>query len=97
MPLQETARIGKRGVLVIPAALRRRFGLKEGSLIIAEDQGEGILIRPAKAIPVEIYTPERKAEFLLNNAVDETDYQWAREEVKKMGLDPDTMPHSKPA
>ena len=45
---------------------------------------------------VEIYTPERKAEFLLSNAVDEADYQWAREEVRKMGLDPDKIPHGKP-
>ena len=96
MPLQGTARMGKRGVLVIPAALRRRFGLEEGSLVIAEDRGEGILIRPARAVPVEIYTPQRKAEFLLNNAVDEADYQWAREEVQKMGLDPDTITHIKP-
>ena len=46
---------------------------------------------------MEIYTPERKAEFLLINAVDEADYQWAREEVQKKGLDPDTILHKKPA
>ena len=97
MPLQGTARMGKRGVLVIPAALRRRFGLEEGTLVIAEDRGDGILIRPARAVPVEIYTPERKAEFLLNNTVEEADYQWAREEAQKMGLDPDAIPHDKPA
>ena len=96
MPLQGTARMGKRGVLVIPAALRRRFGLEEGTLVIAEDRGDGILIRPARAVPVEIYTPERKAEFLLNNSIDEDHYQRTREEVRKMGLDPDAIPHDKP-
>ena len=97
MPLQGTARIGKRGVLVIPAALRRRFGLEEGTLVIAEDRGDGILIRPARAVPVEVYTPERKAEFLRTNAVDEADYQWTRKEVQKMWLDPVTIPHNIPA
>ena len=82
---------------MIPAALRRRFGLEEGTLVIAEDRGDGILIRPARAVPVEIYTPERKAEFLLNNTVEEADYQWAREEVQQMGLDPDAISHDKPA
>ena len=97
MPSQETVKMGKRGTLTIPAALRRRFGLADGSLVITEEREEGILIRPASAIPVEIYTPERIAEFLLNNAVDEDHYQRQREEVLKMGLDPDAIPHEKPA
>jgi hypothetical protein len=37
---------------------------KEGSIVIAEETGDGILIRPAMVVPVERYTPERKAEFL---------------------------------
>ena len=74
--------------------MRRRFGIKEGSLIIAEDREEGILIRPAVAVPLESYTPERRAEFLLSNAVDEEDYARAKEEVrKKFGLDPEAIPH----
>ena len=70
MALREnaTSKIGKKGVVVIPAKLRRRYGLEEGALVIAEGTSEGILIRPAVAIPVEIYTPERRAEFLLSNA-----------------------------
>lgn len=89
----ETSRIGKRGVVVIPARMRRRFGLEEGSLIIAEEREDGILIRPAVALPVEVYTPERRAEFLLSNAVDEAEYQEALEEVRQMGFDPKKIPH----
>jgi AbrB family looped-hinge helix DNA binding protein len=92
----ETSKIGKRGVVVIPARLRRRFGLEEGSLIIAEETEEGILIRPAVALPVENYTQERKAEFLLTNAVDQEEYQEARREVEQMGLKPDFIPHYRP-
>ena len=90
---ESTSRVGKRGIVVIPAALRRRFGIEEGSLIIAEDREEGILIRPAVAIPLESYTPERRAEFLLSGAVNEEDCARAKEEVRKMGLDPDAIPH----
>ena len=82
---------------MIPAALRRRFGIEEGSLVITEDREEGILIRPAVAVPLESYTAERKAEFLLSNALDGEDYARAEEEVRKMGLDPAGIPHrSKP-
>ena len=38
--------------------------------------------------PVEIYTPERKAEFLLANAVDAADRKAARTEACRLGLDP---------
>jgi AbrB family looped-hinge helix DNA binding protein len=92
----ETSRVGKRGAIVIPARLRRRFGIEEGDFVIAEEREEGILIRRAEIKPVEVYTPERKAEFLLNNVVDAADYAAAVEEVRKMGLDPKQIPHDKP-
>jgi AbrB family looped-hinge helix DNA binding protein len=93
---RETGKVGKRGTVVIPAKLRKRFGIFEGSLIIVEETGEGILIRPAVALPVESYSRERIAEFILSNAVDADDYASAVEEVKRMGLDPDRIPHQKP-
>ena len=46
---------------------------------------------------IELYTPERKAEFLLSNAVDEGDYRIARQQVRKTGLDPDSIVHRLPA
>ena len=91
----ETSKVGKRGVIVVPARLRRKFGIKEGGLVVAEERAEGILIRPAVAMPVEVYTPERKAEFLLANAVDDEDYAAAGKEVKKLGLDPEKISHRK--
>ena len=75
---------GKRGTFVIPAKLRRRFGLTEGATVIAEETDEGILIRPAVTVPIESYSPERRAEFLLSNAVDEEDYARAREAVEEL-------------
>jgi AbrB family looped-hinge helix DNA binding protein len=92
----DTSKVGKRGTVVIPVALRRRFGIEEGSLVVAEATEEGVLIRPAVALPLEIYDEERKAELLLSNAVDEADYARALEEVRKMGLNPDAIPHHKP-
>lgn len=92
-----TSKIGKKGVIVIPAHLRKRFGLKEGTLVVTEETSEGILIRPAVAFPVEIYSPERRAEFLLSNATDEQEYQEACNEVVAMGLDPNNIDHIKPS
>lgn len=96
VPLAQTGKIGKRGTVVIPSRLRDRFGFEEGSLVIAEEAAGGVLIRPAAAVALEIYTPERRAEFLLSNAVDARDYQRAARLVRRMGLDPDAIPHRKP-
>lgn len=46
---------------------------------------------------VEIYTPERFAEFLLNGALDAEDYAAARREVEALGLNPDEILHEPPA
>lgn len=92
----DTTKVGKRGTVVISAALRRRFGLDEGSQVVVEVRDDGILLRPAVAMPVEIYTPERRAEFLLSTAVDAEDYARAVEAVRQMGLDPATIPHQPP-
>jgi AbrB family looped-hinge helix DNA binding protein len=93
---KETSRVGKRGAIVVPARMRRKFGIDEGSLVIAEERDDGILIRPAVAVPVEIYTPSRVAEFLLSNAVDAKDYRAAVRAVRKLGIDPRTVAHERP-
>jgi AbrB family looped-hinge helix DNA binding protein len=90
-------RMGKRGAIVVPAKLRRRFGIEEGTVVIAEEREDGILIRPAAVVPIEKYTPERKAEFLLSNATNAADYRKARTEVQKLGMDTDSIPHRPPA
>src|SRR5436853_5536080 len=93
----ESAKVGKRGAIVVPAKLRKRFGIEEGTVVTAEEREDGILIRPAVVVPVERYTPLRKAEFLLSNATTAADYQKARKEVAKLGIDPDSIPHRRPA
>jgi AbrB family looped-hinge helix DNA binding protein len=93
----ETGKLGKKGVFTIPAALRKRFGLQDGSLMIAEERAEGILLRPAVATPIELYDDTRAAQLLLSNAVDAADYEAARQEVRALGLDPDAIAHRKPA
>jgi AbrB family looped-hinge helix DNA binding protein len=89
--------IGKHGTIVLPEDLRRRHGLDEGSPFVVEETADSLLVRPANATsPVEIYTPERIAEFLLTSALDDEEYQQVRQEVRDMGLDPDAIPHLKP-
>jgi AbrB family looped-hinge helix DNA binding protein len=94
--IPETTKIGKRRTIVIPVALRQKYGLEEGSKLIVEALPEGVLLRPVVTLPFEIYTPERKAEFLLNNAITPEEYTAAVREIQRMGLDSTKIPHKSP-
>jgi AbrB family looped-hinge helix DNA binding protein len=86
--MSEPTRVGKRGTIVLPAAMRRRYGFDEGTMVVAEESEDGVLLRPAAVLPVEIYSPERKAEFLIANATDAADRRRAEEDVRRWGLEP---------
>ena len=95
--MTDISKVGKRGTVVIPARLRRRYGIEEGSVVLVEEGPDCVVIRPAAAVPVEVYSPERRAAFLLENATDAEDYARARQEVERMGLDPDSIVHERPS
>lgn len=61
--MQATLTINSRGVVTLPAKLRQALGLKADDQLIAETTPEGILLRPAVTLPVEMYTREREKEF----------------------------------
>lgn len=61
--MQTTLTINGRGVVTLPAKLRRAMGLKADDLLIAETTSQGLLLRPAVTLPLELYTPERVREF----------------------------------
>ena len=61
--MKATVTINSRGVVTLPAKLREALGLKADDQLIAETTPEGLLLRPAVTLPVEIYTPNREREF----------------------------------
>jgi len=91
--MAEYVRIGKRGTLVIPAEMRRHYGLDEGEMLVMEERADGLMLKPVRAYETEVYTPSRTAEFMLNNAVTAAEFDEALAEIRSMGLDPDAIPH----
>ena len=71
----------------MPARLRRALGLRADDQLIAELTPEGLLLRPAVTLPVEIYSEQREREFdreeaELKEALEQQDRP-ARESRKK--------------
>ena len=61
--MKSTVTITSRGVVTLPAKLRKVVGIKPDDLLIAEATPEGILLRPAVTLPVETYSAKREQEF----------------------------------
>lgn len=61
--MQVTISVSGRGLISLPAEMRKAAGIRPQDSLIAETTDEGILLRPALTLPLEIYTPERVAEF----------------------------------
>ena len=61
--MKATLTLTSRGVVTLPAKLRRALGLRADDQLIAETTPEGLLLRPAVTLPVEIYSEKRIREF----------------------------------
>ena len=61
--MKATVTITRRGVITLPAKLREALGLKADDHLIAETTPDGLLLRPAVTLPIELYSPGREREF----------------------------------
>jgi hypothetical protein len=96
MAATETVYVGQSGDVPLPPSIQERAGISAGSAVTLEARQGMVIVRTSGEI-LEMYTPVRRAEFLLSNAVDAADYAAVREEVRKMGLDPEKISHLRPS
>jgi AbrB family looped-hinge helix DNA binding protein len=61
--MKTTLTVTSRGVITLPAKLRQALGLKADDQLIAETTPEGLLLRPAVTLPIEMYSDKRIREF----------------------------------
>lgn len=87
--------MGKRGTVVIPAKLRKKLGMVDGCLLLVAEAEGSIRLRVAKVLNPDTDARLKMAERLLSGAEDLGEYFAAMEEVKRMGFDPDEVPHER--
>ena len=61
--MKATLTMTERGVITLPAKLRKALGLSADDQLIAETTSEGLLLRPAVTLPIEMYSEARLREF----------------------------------
>ena len=57
--MSETLVVSSRGQITLPAALRKRLGIKSGSVVIVENRGNEIVIKPGVVLEVQNYSDEQ--------------------------------------
>ena len=61
--MQAIISVSGRGLITLSAEMRKAAGIHPKDSLIAETTPEGILLRLAVTLPVEMYTPGRVTEF----------------------------------
>ena len=61
--MNETLVLSSRGQITLPAVLRKRLGLKTGDVLILEDRGNEIVLKPGVVIETQYYRDEEIAEW----------------------------------
>lgn len=61
--MNETLVVSSRGQITLPALLRKRFGIKTGDVLILEDRGSEIVLKPGLVIETQYYRDEEIAEW----------------------------------
>ena len=46
--MNETLVVSSRGQITLPATLRRRLGIKGGDVMILEDRGQEVVLKPTR-------------------------------------------------
>lgn len=61
--MAETTVVSDRGQITLPARLRKRLGIKGGDLVILEERGHEIVLKPGVVVQVDYYSDEQVAEW----------------------------------
>jgi len=69
--VMDTVRLGRNGQLSLPRSVMKRLHLRGNETLLLDVTDDGVIrLRPAAVLPIEMYTPERIAEFERESEVD---------------------------
>jgi antitoxin PrlF len=56
--MRQSLMVSSRGQITLPVKVRKRLGIQSGGVVILEEKGSEVLLRPAAVIEVETYSEE---------------------------------------
>ena len=77
--MNETLVVSSRGQVTLPAVVRKRLGIKTGDVLILEDRGSEIVLKPGVVIETQYYRDREIAQW------DDADRLPDRERARRLG------------
>jgi len=71
--MSETLVVSSRGQITLPAALRKRLGIKKGDVVILEDRGNEIVLKPGIVLEIQHYSDEQIAQWDVEDKLSDRD------------------------
>ena len=63
--------VSNRGQVTLPAAMRKRLGIKGGDVVILEDRGTEIVLKPAFVLEIQQYRDDDIAQWDAEDRLDD--------------------------
>lgn len=57
--MRENVIVSSRGSVSLPGRMRKRLGIKPGDILIVEERGNELVLRPAAVIELDTYSDEQ--------------------------------------
>ena len=83
MPMANTLLVSERGQITLPAAVRKRFGLKGGGALILEERNNELVLKPAEVMEIEIYDDGQIAKWDDDDRLTETERKRIRKSLER--------------
>ena len=65
--------VSSRGQVTLPAATRKRLGIKGGDVVIMEDRGSEIVLKPGLVLEIQHYGDDQIAQWDADDKLEEQD------------------------
>ena len=69
--MPQTLVVSGRGQITLPATTRKRFGIKGGDVVILEDRGGEIVLKPGVVLEVQQYSDDQIARWDADDRLDD--------------------------
>ena len=69
--MPQTLVVSGRGQITLPATTRKRFGIKGGDVVILEDRGSEIVLKPGIVLEVQHYSDDQIAQWDADDSLDD--------------------------
>ncbi|MDE0285774.1 MAG: AbrB/MazE/SpoVT family DNA-binding domain-containing protein [Gammaproteobacteria bacterium] len=81
--MHNTIIVSERGQITLPAAVRKRFGLKGGGALILEERSTELVLKPAAVMEMDIYDDDQIAKWDKEDQLTETERKQIRKYLER--------------